>query len=71
MHKLKSIFSFPLGVTSGMLPIAKTIKENYFLKKNLHCLEKFLPKREQKSTTVALLLHFLFLLKIADMEHSL
>ena len=42
-------FFFLLGVSSGMLPITKTIKENfYFLKENLYCLEELLPMREQK-----------------------
>ena len=53
--QVKVNFLLFLGVTSGMLPVAKTIKGNfYFLKENLYCLEEFLPKREQ-SITVALL----------------
>ena len=40
---------FLLGVTLGILPIAKTIQEYfYFLKEKLYCLEEFLPKKEQK-----------------------
>ena len=44
---VKVNFLLFLGVTSGMLPVSKSIKENfYFLKENLYCLENFLPKRE-------------------------
>ena len=51
-----SFLLFLLGVTLGILPIAKTIQENfYFLKENLYCLEEFLLKKEQKIITVALL----------------
>ena len=44
---VKVNFLLFLGVASEMFPVTKTIKENfYFLKENLCCLEKFLPKRE-------------------------
>ena len=63
---------FLLGVTLGILPIAKTIQENfYFLKENLYCLEEFLPKKEQKIIQLPYYYIFYFCWEISNMKYSL